>query len=295
MLRLLLLIALLIPTTPLRAQDTQFVSPTIVILGDSQIPFGSGPVFLDFFENIKSHCPPTPKQADQLEVLADMKVAVIGVRSTSLHSWTAKMGSAKGAICDVDPKWKVNAGTYGFINTTGNKYKQIGQGEAYQFCQPGKSAFQSMFREGYYTPKLIMLSFLGNSAKRWADDYDQARADVERMNAQLPVNTPCIFMTTAPSYSKKITDLRLKAQSNIKRAFVETGSTCSFVEGATPETVAANQGNKKYFRVNKAGKVKDPYHPNERAAKSFFMIAMDDICSAVYAQIDRAMPALASR
>lgn len=277
------------------AQPADFQSPSIVILGDSQIPFGSGPVFLEFFENIKSHCPPTPQQAANLEVLADMKVAVIGVRSTSLHSWTAKMGRAKGAICDVDPKWKVNAGTYGFINTTGNKYKQIGQGDAYQFCEKDMSAFQTMFREGYYEPKLILLSFLGNSAKRWAGDYAKARADVEKMNAQLPAGVPCIFMTTAPSYSKKITDLRLKAQANVKRAFSETGSQCSFVEGATPETVAANQGNKSYFRLSKSGKVKDPYHPNEKAAKEFFMIAMTDICTAVYDQIDAAMPDLASR
>lgn len=292
--RLIAAFAFFLPTsTAAMAED--FQSPSIVILGDSQIPFGSGPVFLEFFENIKSHCPPTPQQAANLEVLADMKVAVIGVRSTSLHSWTAKMGRAKGAICDVDPKWKVNAGTYGFINTTGNKYKQIGQGQAYQFCEKGMSAFQTMFQPGYYEPKLIMLSFLGNSAKRWAGDYKNALKDVRKMNAQLPAGVPCIFMTTAPSYSKKITDLRLKAQANIKRAFAETGSQCSFVEGATPETVAANQGNKKYFRLSKSGKVKDPYHPNEKAAKEFFMIAMDDICTAVYDQIDAAMPDLASR
>ncbi|WP_299281110.1 SGNH/GDSL hydrolase family protein [uncultured Tateyamaria sp.] len=282
-------LSLCLPTL-VSAQDAGFDSPSIVILGDSQIPFGSGPVFLEFFENIKSHCPPTPEQAQNLEVLADMKVAVIGVRSTSLHSWTARMGRAKGAICDVDPKWKVNAGTYGFINTTGNKYKQIGQGDAYQFCKMDQSAFETMFRPDYYNPKLILLSFLGNSAQRWAGDYEKAREDVEKMNAQLPAGTPCIFMTTAPSYSKKITDLRIKAQANVKRAFEETGSSCSFIEGATPETVAANQGNKHYFRVNSAGKVKDPYHPNTKAAKEFFMIEMDDICTAVYDQISAAMP-----
>ena len=112
------------------------------------------------------------------------------------------------------------------------------------------------------------------------------------MNAQLPEGTPCIFMTTAPSYSKKITDLRIKAQANLERAFVESGSQCSFVKGATPETVAANQGNRHYFRVNKAGKVKDPYHPNTKAAQNFFMIEMGNICNAVYDQIEAAMPAL---
>lgn len=43
------------------AQADPFVSPDIVILDDSQISFGSGPVFLEFFENIKAHCPPPPQ------------------------------------------------------------------------------------------------------------------------------------------------------------------------------------------------------------------------------------------
>lgn len=81
-----------------KAQGTSFQSPTIVILGDNQIPFGSEPGFLEFFENITSHCPPTEQQRKNLEVKADMKVAAIGARSTSLHSWTATMGRAKGAI-----------------------------------------------------------------------------------------------------------------------------------------------------------------------------------------------------
>ena len=272
------------------AQADEFVSPDIVILGDSQIPFGSGPVFLEFFENIKAHCPPTPEQQADLASLGDMNVAVIGVRSTSLHSWTARMGRAKGAICDVDPKWKVNAGTYGFINMTGNKYAQIGKGEPYQFCEKGKSAFEAMFAPDYYQPRLLLMSFLGNSAKRWADSFDAAVEDVTKMTAQLPPNTPCIFMTTAPSYSKKVTDLRLKAQANIKQAFDYAGAACTFVEGATPETVQANLGNKHYFRVNKSGKVKDPYHPNLKAAKNFFALEMDDICNAIYTEISDAMP-----
>lgn len=82
----------------------------------------------------------------------------------------------------------------------------------------------------------------------------------------------------------------IKAQANIKRAFAKTGAACTFIEGATPETVQANQGNKHYFRLNKSGKVKDPYHPNLAAAKNFFAIEMGDICSAIYAEISDAMP-----
>ena len=169
---------------------------------------------------------------------------------------------------------------------TGNKYVQIGKGKEYQFCAPQKSAFEEMFREDYYRPKLLLMSFLGNSARRWADSLKAAVSDVEEMMRQLPDETPCIFMTTAPAYTAKIVDQRLRAQKNIMAAFEQTGSRCTFVPGATPETVAANQGNTHYFRLNKDGMVKDPYHPNQRAAKNFFALEMDGICNAIFEQID---------
>lgn len=271
------------------AQAEEFVSPEILILGDSQISFGSGPAFLEFFTDIKQHCHPNPQQEQNLKQLGEMRVGVIGVRSTSIGSWIARKGAAKNTICKEDRKWRVNAGTYGFVNTTGNKYVQIGKGREYQFCTPEKSAFEHMFRENYYDPKLLLMSFLGNSAKRWANSPQAAIDDVAEMMRQLPSDTPCIFMTTAPAFSKKIVDLRLKAQKNLMAAFEETGSRCTFVPGATPQTVAANQGNKHYFRLNKRGMVKDPYHPNAAAAKNFFALEMDGICNAIFTQIDGIM------
>ena len=274
----------LVMTTSAYADD--FVSPEILILGDSQISFGSGPAFLEFFTDIKEHCHPNQQQAENLQRLGKMRVGVIGVRSTSIPSWIARRGPAKDTICEEDRKWRVNAGTYGFINMTKNKYVQIGKGREYQFCAPKKSAFEEMFREDYYDPKLLLMSFLGNSARRWADSPEAAIEDVEEMMRQLPATMPCIFMTTAPAYSAKIIDLRLRAQKNLMAAFEKTGSRCTFVPGATEETVAANQGNKHFFRLNKSGMVKDPYHPNQRAAKNFFALEMDGICNAIFDQIE---------
>ncbi|MEP4194323.1 MAG: SGNH/GDSL hydrolase family protein [Aliishimia sp.] len=271
---------------PVKAAD--FVSPEILILGDSQISFGSGPAFLEFFTDIKQHCGANAEQAQHLKKLGEMRVGVIGVRSTSIHSWTARSGKPKDTICKEDRKWRVNAGTYGFINMDGNRYVQIGKGREYQFCAPRKSAFEHMFREGYYDPKLLLLSFLGNSAKRWANSEDAAIKDVQQMMAQLPENVPCIFMTTAPAYKKEIVDLRLKAQKNLMSAFEKTNARCTFVPGATPETVLANQGNKHFFRLNKRGMVKDPYHPNQKAAKNFFALEMDGICTAIFDQVESA-------
>lgn len=249
-----------IMTTSASAAD--FVSPEILIIGDSQISFGSGPAFLEFFTDIKEHCHPNPQQTNNLKRLGEMRVGVIGVRSTSIPSWIARRGAAKDTICEEDRKWRVNAGTYGFINMTKNKYVQIGKGKEYQFCAPKKSA------------------------RRWADSPEAAISDVEEMMRQLPPSMPCIFMTTAPAYSAKIVDLRLRAQKNLMSAFEKTGSRCTFVPGATPDTVAANQGNKHYFRRNKSGMVKDPYHPNQRAAENFFALEMDGICNAIFDQID---------
>ncbi|MEP2470198.1 MULTISPECIES: SGNH/GDSL hydrolase family protein [Roseobacteraceae] len=268
------------------AQADEFISPEILILGDSQISFGSGPAFLEFFSDIKKHCNPTPKQKENLKRLGEMRVGVIGVRSSSIGSWTARRGAAKDTICKEDRKWRVNAGTYGFVNMTDNKYVQIGKGKEYQFCAPKKSAFEEMFRQDYYAPDLLLLSFLGNSAKRWAESPERALEDVEQMMSQLPQDLPCIFMTTAPAFSKKIIDLRLKAQKNLMAAFETSGARCTFVPGATPQTVLANQGNKNYFRLNKNGMVKDPYHPNAAAARNFFALEMNGICNAIFEQID---------
>lgn len=273
----------LIPTPEIFAAE--FKSPDILVLGDSQLSFGSGPVFLDFFQDIKAHCSPNNAQKRLLKKLGEMSVGIIGVRSTSLHSWAAKTGRAKGRICDVDPKWKVNAGVYGIVKRTKNKYVQIGQRDPYRFCVKGRSAFQAMFHNRYYDPKLLIMSFLGNSDQRWAKNKKATKADVERTMRQIPTHIPCIFMTTAPSYKKKIVDLRLKAQENVREAFAESGSRCSFVAGHTPETVKANLGNKRYFRLNKSGSVKDPFHPNGKAARKFFSIEMNDICSAIFQQL----------
>ncbi|MCH2076858.1 MAG: SGNH/GDSL hydrolase family protein [Rhodobacteraceae bacterium] len=220
-----------------------------------------------------------------LKQLGEMRVGVIGVRSTSIHSWVARSGRAKATICEVDRKWRVNAGTYGVVNQNGAKYVQIGQDREYQFCAPQKSAFEHMFREDYYDPKLLMLSFLGNSAERWANSKDKAIEDVQRMMDQLPEGLPCIFMTTAPAYRESILELRLRAQHNLMDAFKETGARCSFVPGATSQTVAENQGNSDHFRRNSSGRGKDPFHPNSVAVEKFFALEMDNICTAIFDQL----------
>lgn len=257
--------------------DPVFRSPDILVLGDSQLSFGAGPAFVDFLTMLEKNCDATGT--------SPLTVGVIGVRSTSLGSWVARSGRAKRPICDVDPKWSANAGSYGSLNHSQNQYVQIGQGTPYQFCKKGKSAFEAMFENHYYMPRLMIMFFLGNSAERWAADPDAALQDVRQTMQQLPADLPCIFMTTAPPYAKRVLDLRLDAQANLQKAFAAEGRHCTFIPGLTDATIPANLGRKESFRRHKSGKIRDPYHPTEAAAVNFLKLNKAQLCRAILANL----------
>jgi len=247
-------------------------SPEILVIGDSQISFGAGKVYLEFFDELSKTIPQ----------LSGYETGAIGVRSTSLQHWTKREeGKIKDVICEIDKRWGVNAGVYGILGNKSRKYVNMGQGEAYQFCKSNKSAFEAMFENGYYKPKLLALAFLGNAADRWADHPDKALADVKATMKQIPENIPCIFLTTSPSYDEATNDTRWKAQKNIRQAFEEAGSRCRFIEGFTSETIAAAQGNKSFFKTNEEGEVTDIHHPNLDAARKFFELRKEDLEKAV--------------
>lgn len=252
-------------------------SPDILVLGDSQLSFGAGQAFVSLFDRLKGSCGLAPTAS----------VGVIGVRSSSLQSWTSQGRSAKRAICDVDPTWKVNAGVYGTLSQGKNPYVQIGRGDQFQLCQANLSPLQAVFHDGYYQPKLLIMFLMGNATECWADSPEAAEQDVRSFLADLPVGQPCIFMTSAPPNGAKTVRLRQKAQDNIQAAFAKVGARCSFVPGFTPRTIAENQGNAANFRRHKSGKVKDPYHPTEAGAQKFLALQRDALCTAVATQLAR--------
>lgn len=272
------------------ASASDFRSPDILVLGDSQISFGSGPPLVEFLSDLEANCTPKWHQKSLLKPLDTRNVAVIGVRSTSLHSWTARGGAAKGSVCDVDPKWKVNAGSYGVVNKSENQFVQIGQGKNYQFCQNGQTPFEAMFQPEYYKPKLLIMTFLGNATKRWQTEPELTRQDVQLMTKQLPKDMPCVFMTTAPAYKPSISKRRFEAQENIRAAMAREGNRCVFVNGLTEQTMAANHGNKSFFRRNKSGGVKDPYHPNQRGARQHLKLVGPQLCKAIFTALDVKKP-----
>jgi hypothetical protein len=257
------------------AAQESFKSPDVFVLGDSQLSFGAGVAFIEFLKKNGKSCGLDP----------NWSVGVLGVRSSSLRAWTAKDGAGKKAICDVDPKWKVNAGSFGVINTTGNKYVQIGQGDAYQFCRAGQSPFKAMFSDGYYNPKIMVMAFLGNATERWAASESDALEDVRSTMQEIPADLPCIFMTTAPGYTPKINGERKRAQDNIEKAFKTAGKRCSFVQGFTPSTIAANEGNAQKFRLKADGTVKDPFHPTEDSARQFLSLIKPALCNALKSEL----------
>ncbi len=276
LLRHLLAVCLTLFCLAAKAEDS-FKSPDILVLGDSQLSFGAGPAFVDFLTMLEKNCGTTGTN--------DLSVGVIGVRSTSLATWVAKSGRAKAPICNVDPKWRVNAGAYGSVNRSGNQFVQIGQGTPYQFCKKGKSAFEAMFENNYYTPRLVILFFLGNAAERWAGSAQTTLQDVRETLRQIPRTVPCIFMTTAPPYGQKLLNLRLDAQANLQKAFASVGGRCTFIPAITDTTIAANLGRKESFRRHKSGKVKDPYHPTEAAAGKFLKLSRGKLCKAIVSKL----------
>lgn len=258
------------------AQGAAEGAPDVLILGDSQLTFGAGEAFLDELQAMAGSC----------GLAAGATTGIIGVRSSSIATWTAQSKAAKAAICDVDPKWKVNAAAYGTLSPGKNPYVQIGRGAQFQFCSPDRSPLQSVFAEGYYAPDLLVFFMLGNATERWAGSPDAALQDVRSLMADLPPGQPCIFMTSAPPYKEKAVRLRQQAQDNLESAFARSDSQCSFVPGFTADTIRENQGNAANFRRNPSGGVKDPLHPTKTAARKFLKLQLGALCRA----IDRQLP-----
>ena len=252
-------------------------APDVLILGDSQLTFGAGAAFVDLMRGMAGTCGLAPNTS----------TGVIGVRSSAITSWTGRTKSAKSAICDVDPKWRVNAGAYGTLSQGENPYVQIGQGAQFQFCGPDRSPLQAVFRGGYYAPELVIFFMMGNAADRWADSPAAALSDVQALMADLPPDQPCLFMTSAPPHGAKVVRLRQRAQDNLARAFARSGSHCSFVPGFTEQTVRENQGNAANFRRKPSGKVKDPFHPTEAAARKFLGLQKGALCRAITRQLGK--------
>ena len=247
----------------------------------------SSPAFHKFSTDFAMSCGNFEAENGLAAEIDEMNVGVMGVRSTSIHSWVAHKSIRKKMVCEPDPKWMVNARLYGWPGRTNGTYVQLGKPRDFKICRPGKSAIEAMF-DNQQRPKLFLMFFTGNAVHRWANAPRRTGRDVKKLMEQLPSGTQCVFMTTVPSYSKKSNDLRKRSQLGIRKAFESYGSECEFVLGHTPLTVKTFQGNKTYFKTSKAGKVRDPYHSTSHGANKFLELRKDALCRAVFKQVKRA-------
>lgn len=256
----------------------------ILVLGDSQLSFGGGPTLSAFFEDLPNQCRDVATDSSDQELLQDKRFSMIGTRSTSLQSWVTQKGRPWELLCHKDKRWGVNASAWGEVKPDKRRYVQIGEGELFQVCQPDQPPIRHLLAPGYYSPELLMIYVGGNGAARLARKPDLAQRDVDQFIKELPANMGCIFMMTAPVYQTSQNDRRLKAQTNLRAAFAKHGERCTFVDGHTPATRAAIEGQAQYFRKDDSGKVKDPYHANKDAGAAFLKLRRAPLCNALIKQ-----------
>ncbi|MEO1694121.1 MAG: hypothetical protein AAFR55_02665 [Pseudomonadota bacterium] len=256
----------------------------VLILGDSQLSFGSGKAFYKFFTNLDTRCRGSGLPETTLKRLAKRRVGIIGVRSTGVHTWLSRTRRGKRMICVKDPAGLVNASAYGAARHR-QKWVQIGESRHHQFCKSGRSALETMFSQRRYQPKLMVFNFLGLSASRWRS-RKRLDADLRELDRQVPMGTACLILTTAPTYEAKINAPRLRAQRNLQAALGAGQHRCRYVPGLTKKTVRAMQGNRALFYKYKNGRVKDPYHPNDAGSQVFLRHRGNAICRAVAAELD---------
>lgn len=252
--------------------------PDILMLGDSQISFGAGEIYQDYFKNLAQNCAGSDLGRKGLAKLGQRRMLAVGVRSTSLHSWTARGGAAKDTICEVDKKFGVNAGAYGIKGSTKRKFIQIGKEPGFQICKPNQSAFEGVFDVARIAPKLLILNVLGNAEKRWSESQAAADMDMRMTLEQIPRDVPCIIYTTAPVFSKATNDRRMQAQARLEQAVRTTGGHCRIVKGYTPETRAVIEGQAQFFRRDAQGKILDRHHPNQQAIRNVLRLTGPELC-----------------
>ncbi|MGI9426586.1 MAG: SGNH/GDSL hydrolase family protein [Hyphomicrobiaceae bacterium] len=272
------------------AGASSYKTTDILVIGDSQLSFGAGPVLETFFRTLPQQCARITNPSAEPDTLTGLSFAMIGARSTSLQSWVTRRTPAWRQLCRKDKTHGVNASTWGTLAQPKMRYVQIGEGARFQFCKRRHTPLQALTSTGGYRPKVIIWFLGGNGAGRLAGSTKSTRSDVDRLVTQLRSDVGCVVMTTVPVYSRRLNRTRLKAQANLKAALAAHGRRCSFVAGFTPATIKLVQGQARYFRRRRSGTVKDPFHPSEAATRKVFALMKPQLCRALVEQLDRTSP-----
>jgi hypothetical protein len=259
----------------------------LLVIGDSQISFGSGPAFEAFFADFATHCADADITAQQRMAVSDLKVGMVGVRSTGLTTWLARSNRGKRMMCvrDPDPRGLVNASVWGAMQRNQKqRWVQIGDAPGYRYCKQGQSTLRAMLATFPRPPKLIMFHVMATDSFRWTTPK-RIEDDLKRLEADLPNKTACIYFTTAPTYRTSVNARRVRAQAKLAAAISKTGSRCRLINGLTPATRKAFEGNAAFFYRHKSGRVRDPYHPTNAAARVYLKRHAKAVCKAVVSAI----------
>lgn len=280
------LFALTLSLSSVSAQS--LADPDLLVIGDSQILFRGGPAYVDHFSKLAETCGALiPKRAADFKTHFSGDVGVAGVRAAAINSWLAREGKQKDTLCVPQKSWPKNARGFGALHTPDQKFHQTASDGNYPLCQPDQSPMEALFKGVAIKPKLLVFSMLGGYSKNWAKDEALAHKHAAELAAQVPKNTPCLYLTTAPSFSENHNSDRLKGQDHFFDGIQKAGGACLPVRGLTDETISAFQGNNKFYKTREDGTVRDVFHPNDLGVRTFLKKVSPAMCQALVSLIDR--------
>lgn len=270
------------------APAQSLADPDVLVIGDSQILFRGGPAYVDHFNKLAETCSALiPERADDFKSHFTGDVGVAGIRAAAINSWLARRGKQKDRICVPQKSWPKNARGFGTLHTPDQKFHQTASDGNYPLCQPNQSPLETLFKDVAIKPKLLVFAILGGYSKNWAMDEALAHKHAVDLAAQVPENTPCLYLTTAPSFSGKQNTPRRKGQDHFYKGIEKTPGACLPVRGLTDETISTFQGNKAFYKVRDDGSVRDVFHPNDLGIRTFLKTVSPAICQALVTLVDR--------
>ena len=119
------------------------------------------------------------------------------------------------------------------------RYVRVGEGDGFQLCARNGVPLEQLLAHGHCTPELIMTLVGSNGAGQLPCNPMAAMADVSQSIDRLPSATGCVFMLTAPIYSKMLNDTRVFAQAHLQTAFGAYADRCAVIEEHTHKTGSA--------------------------------------------------------
>lgn len=287
--KILLASSLFAITASLSSASAQSLAdPDLLVIGDSQILFRGGPAYVDHFSKLADTCGALiPERATDFKTHFTGAVGVAGVRAAAINSWLAREGKEKDALCVPQKSWPKNTRGFGVLHTPDQKFHQTGSDGNYPLCQPDQSPLEALFKGVATKPKLLVFAILGGYSRKWAKDEALAQKHAAELAAQVPENTSCLYLTTAPSYSGKQNAPRRKGQDHFFDGIEKAPGACLPVKGLTDETISAFQGNSKFYKTRDDGTVRDVFHPNDLGVRTFLNKVTPAMCQALVTLMDR--------